>query len=115
MRIFLVVLIAMLNALHAIAASSVRPNNIFILADDLGPGDIGCYGATSVTTPNLDRFAKLLINANCGNAELYDLATDRHEAKNVAKDRTAETARLQSAVLDRRKSMPSRLQAAPSN
>jgi arylsulfatase A-like enzyme len=58
MRILLVVLIALLNASHAIAASSVRPNIIFILADDLGPGDIGCYGGTLVKTPNIDRLAK---------------------------------------------------------
>jgi arylsulfatase A-like enzyme len=35
-----------------------KPNIVFILADDLGYGDIGCYGATRVKTPNLDRLAK---------------------------------------------------------
>ena len=34
------------------------PNIIFILADDIGFGDLGCYGATHVKTPNLDRLAK---------------------------------------------------------
>jgi arylsulfatase A-like enzyme len=34
-----------------------RPNIVFILADDLGYGDLGCYGATRVRTPNLDRLA----------------------------------------------------------
>ena len=37
--------------------ASEKPNIIIILADDLGYGDIGCYGATQVKTPNLDEMA----------------------------------------------------------
>ena len=33
------------------------PNVVLIYADDLGYGDLGCYGATRVTTPHLDRLA----------------------------------------------------------
>jgi arylsulfatase A-like enzyme len=33
------------------------PNIIFILADDLGHGDLGCYGQTNFATPNIDRRA----------------------------------------------------------
>ena len=37
--------------------ASARPNIVFILADDLGYGDLGCYGCEDVQTPNLDRLA----------------------------------------------------------
>ena len=33
------------------------PNIVLIFADDLGYGDLGCYGAKESTTPNLDRLA----------------------------------------------------------
>jgi len=37
--------------------SARRPNFVIILADDLGYGDLGCYGARAICTPNLDRMA----------------------------------------------------------
>ncbi len=38
-------------------ATAEKPNLVFILADDLGYGDLGCFGATYIKTPHLDKLA----------------------------------------------------------
>ncbi|KAG7159689.1 Arylsulfatase F-like, partial [Homarus americanus] len=35
-----------------------RPNVVVLVADDLGIGDLGCYGNTTINTPNIDRLAR---------------------------------------------------------
>lgn len=47
---------AFLAGLHA-EADAAPPNIVFILADDLGYGDLGCYGQQMLSTPNIDRMA----------------------------------------------------------
>lgn len=44
-------------SLWALAAFSQKPNVILIYVDDLGYGDLSCYGATKLHTPNLDKLA----------------------------------------------------------
>jgi len=39
-------------------AAESPPNVVLIFVDDLGYGDVGCYGATKVQTPNIDRLAR---------------------------------------------------------
>jgi len=45
------------QSITAQLAAPRKPNIIFILADDLGYGDLGCYGQIKIKTPNLDRLA----------------------------------------------------------
>ncbi|MGH7959097.1 MAG: arylsulfatase [Opitutaceae bacterium] len=56
--IHLFLLLALSGAGQVFAAASSRPNLIWIMADDLGYGDLGCYGQKIIKTPNLDRMAR---------------------------------------------------------
>ena len=44
-------------ALHTALASAEKPNFVLIFADDLGYGDLGSFGSTTIRTPHLDRLA----------------------------------------------------------
>ncbi|MDF7806437.1 arylsulfatase [Pontiellaceae bacterium B12219] len=49
--------LGLLFLLAVSARAETLPNVVLIFADDLGYGDLGCYGATKVQTPNIDRIA----------------------------------------------------------
>ncbi len=59
MRYVVAIAIAFLSYSQLIFASDKpdKPNVVFILADDLGFGDLKCYGHPYARTPNLDRLA----------------------------------------------------------
>ena len=57
MKIVLLISAIIISTLAA-QAQKKQPNVIIILADDLGIGDLGSYGQTIISTPNLDKLAK---------------------------------------------------------
>jgi len=82
------------------AQSTEKPNIIIIYADDLGYGDISCYGATRISTPNIDRLAKKglrFTNGHCTSAvstpSRYSLITGeyawRRKGTGIAKGNAA--------------------------
>ena len=55
--ILFVAAVARADSCQKAMAAEQPPNVVLIFADDLGYGDLGCYGATKVQTPNIDRLA----------------------------------------------------------
>ena len=54
----LVFLTALVIATGSAAKTGKRPNVLLIMADDLGIGDIGCFGNDTIRTPHIDKMAE---------------------------------------------------------
>lgn len=88
---FISLFIACKSALSDKSATKTLPNIILIYVDDLGYGDVGAYGATGVTTPNIDKLAKQglkFTDAHCSAATCtpsrYALLTGRYAFRKKA-------------------------------
>ena len=53
----IIILVALLISPFAMLQAADKPNVIFILADDLGIGNVSCYGSDNYKTPNIDKLA----------------------------------------------------------
>lgn len=112
-RILLLLLISLLSGGQASAAAA--PNIIIILADDVGWGDAGCYGATKVKTPNLDRLAREGVRFENGYASAavctptrYSLITGQYSWRNHAEGLNRGVARGDAPLL-----IPTTMATAP--
>ena len=56
-RFFFALSLAVALAFGGAARAAAKPNVLVIMADDLGYGDVSCYGATELKTPHIDRLA----------------------------------------------------------
>ncbi len=79
--------------LNAINLENDKPNIIFIMADDLGYGDLGCYGQKKIQTPSIDRMASegmMFTQAYAGSTvcapSRSSLMTGFHNGKNRVRD-----------------------------
>ncbi|HEY6083675.1 MAG TPA: sulfatase-like hydrolase/transferase, partial [Chitinophagaceae bacterium] len=66
------------SALQAQRKSSPKPNVIIILSDDVGYGDVSCYGGVSINTPNIDRLATRGLRFTNGHASASTCTPSRY-------------------------------------
>src|SRR5579859_1057082 len=71
-------LLAGFHSADAQPAQASKPNVIILYADDLGYGDVSCYGATQVHTPNIDRLAEKGLQFTNGHAAASTCTPSRY-------------------------------------
>lgn len=89
--IVIVLFISVLACRPQVAAQTSKPNIVIFYVDDLGYGDLGCYGGRNVQTPFLDSFSKMgiiftdahSVAATCTPSR-YALLTGEHAFRNNA-------------------------------
>jgi arylsulfatase A-like enzyme len=88
-----ILLLALFAVWPALAAAADRPNIILILGDDLGRGDLGCYGQTKILTPRIDalaaegiRFTQAYSGSTVCAPSRCSLMTGRHNGRNRIRD-----------------------------
>jgi arylsulfatase A-like enzyme len=115
---FTTTLTLLFSAPFAFAAEpSPKPNIVVIYADDIGYGDLGCYGATKVKTPNCDKLAEKGLRFTDGHSvasvctpSRYSLMTGEYAFR---KKGTGIASGLQPLLIDlKRTTLPSMLQSA---
>ena len=87
------------GSLHAAEAPPARPNILLMVGDDIGWGDIGCYGSTQIQTPNIDRMAKeglrftsgYVTAALCSPSRAAMLTGKYHQRNSLENNRLAES------------------------
>lgn len=59
-RVYILLFVGIVNSLQAVCGQALEkpPNFVLIVCDDLGYGDLGCFGSTKNRTPEIDRLAK---------------------------------------------------------
>ena len=101
-------LLWLLGLAHRVCAAPPdgRPNIVFLLADDLGYGDLHCYGRQDVRTPSIDRLAAEGVRFTQAYANgpecsptrmeehLFDLAQDPDEQQDLCATRPHDVTRL---------------------
>jgi len=88
-------LLAVFAVLHGQTLAADKPNIIFILADDLGIGNVGCYGSDNYKTPQIDklsaegtRFTHCFTAALCGPSRAM-IMTGRYAFRNGSSNQDA--------------------------
>lgn len=70
-------LCTLMGSLGAVAQNQAKPNIVLIFVDDLGYGDLGCYGSKLVSTPNIDKLAAAGVRCTDGYASAATCAPSR--------------------------------------